>query len=81
MNESDSDIDLRIAERRARAWLAQRFVLKWVENPRDLRLYGFDPDQEWLFYVEDQETLQIGSARYVSVHRVTGEVKEHCCGE
>lgn len=81
MNESDSDIDLRIAERRARAWLAQRFELVPVEDPQGLALYAFDPEREWLFCVHDPDQLRVGSSRYVSVNRATGQVRQHDCGE
>ena len=81
MNESDLDIDLRIAERRARAWLAQRFDLVPVQDTEDLALYGFDPTAEWLFCVHDPNELRVGAARYVSVNRTTGQVRDHYCGE
>ena len=81
MNESDSDIDLRIAERRARAWLAQRFELVQVEDMEDLALYGFDPTAEWLFCVHAPNELTVGAARYVSVNRATGEVRQFEAGE
>ena len=81
MNESDSDIDLRLAERRARAWLAQRFELVPVDDTEDLALYGFDPTAEWLFCVHDPNELRVGAARYVSVHRATGQVRQYEAGE
>jgi len=81
MNESDSDIDLRVAERRARAWLAQRFELVPVEDPQDLALYAFDPEQEWLFCIHDPDEARIGASRYVSVNRATGEVRHFEAGE
>ena len=81
MNESDLDIDLRIAERRARAWLAQRFELVPVEDTQDLALYGFDPTAEWLFCVHDPNELRVGAARYVAVNRATGQVTQFEAGE
>jgi len=81
MSESDSEIELRIAERRARAWLAQRFELVPVEDTQDLALYGFDPNEEWLFCVHDPNELRVGAARYVSVSRATGQVRQFEAGE
>ena len=81
MSESDSEIELRSAERRARAWLAQRFELVPVEDTQDLALYGFDPTVEWLFCVHDPNELRVGATRYVSVNRATGEVRQFEAGE
>lgn len=81
MSESDSEIDLRIAERRARAWLAQMFELVPVEDTQDLGLYGFDPTEEWLFCVHDPSEARVGASRYVSVNRATGQVRQCEAGE
>jgi len=81
MSESDSEIDFRIAERRARAWLAQRFELVPVEDTQDLALYGFDPTEAWLFCVHDPNEARVGASRYVSVNRATGQVRQYEAGE
>jgi len=62
------------AEKLARNFLSKSIQVDYCELPTQ-NIYGFNPEEEYLFTFQLYDKLSIGSSPYIGVSRKTGVVR------